>query len=62
MISIERCKVILNQYGDDKIADEEISQLRSLLADWAKITIEIEEIKKYDANKECGSICSCEHR
>ncbi len=47
MVSIERCKEILKQYGENAITDEEVKQLRSLLYDWAKIEIEIEdEIQK----------------
>ncbi len=62
MISLERCKKILNLYNEERITDDELRQLRSLLADWAKIAIEIEENMKYDTNEECSSICARKHR
>jgi hypothetical protein len=43
MLSIERCKEILRQYGETEITEEEIKQLRSLLSDWARIGLEIED-------------------
>ena len=46
MISIERCKKILKQYSEDKITDDEVKLIRSLLTNWAKIQIEIEDIEQ----------------
>jgi hypothetical protein len=43
MLSIEKCKEILKLYGENEISDEEIKLLRSLLSDWARIEIEIED-------------------
>jgi hypothetical protein len=43
MVSIERCKEILREYNDNDITIEEIKLLRSLLSDWAKIEIEMED-------------------
>ena len=43
MLSIEKCKEILKQNGENKISDEEIKLLRSLFSDWARIEIEIED-------------------
>jgi hypothetical protein len=42
MLSIEKCKEILKQYGKTESTEDEIKELRSLLSDWARIEIEIE--------------------
>lgn len=49
MLTIERCKKILSQYGDSEITDEEIKQLKSILEDWARIEVEAED--------ECIKLC-----
>lgn len=46
MISIERCKIILKLYNEDEITDDEVKLIRSLLTDWARIQIEIEDIEQ----------------
>jgi len=46
MISIERSKKILNLYNEDKTTDDEVKLIRSLLTDWARIQIEIEELEQ----------------
>ena len=46
MISIEQCKKILKQYNEDEITDDEVKLIRSLLTDWARIQLEIEEIEQ----------------
>jgi hypothetical protein len=43
MLSIEKCKEILKQYGETEITEDEIKELRSLLSDWARIEIERED-------------------
>ena len=50
MISIERCKKILNQNGKKQITDDEVKLIRSLLTDWARIQIEIEDLKNIYMN------------
>ena len=46
MISIERCKKILKQNSEDEITDDEVKLIRSLLTDWARIQIEIEDLEQ----------------
>lgn len=46
MLSIERCKTILKQNSEDEITDDELKLIRSLLTDWARIQIEIEDIEE----------------
>jgi hypothetical protein len=57
MLTIERCKKVLIQYGESEIADEEINQMKSILEDWARIEIEVEdEYLKLCQGKEQSSI------
>ena len=42
MVSIEKCKEILKEYNENELTIEEIKALRTLLSDWARIEIEIE--------------------
>jgi len=62
MISLERCKKILNQNNEERITDDELRQLISLLTDWARIALEIEESKKNDTNEERSPVCARKHR
>jgi hypothetical protein len=49
MLTIDRCKKILSQYGDNEITDEEIKLLKSLLEEWAGI--------EFEAEDECIKLC-----
>ena len=46
MISIERCKKILKPNNEDEITDDEVKLIRTLLTDWARIQIEIEDLEQ----------------
>ena len=48
-MSIEECKVILSSKGN-QYSDEEVEQIRELLYNWAKVTVE--EYNKPTENEE----------
>lgn len=53
MLSIEKCRKILNQNGQN-YSDEEILKIRQVLQDWIEIDYFNKQIKIDANNEDCG--------